>query len=128
MRDLANNIGIVPAVVPAVLTATATGDPIDLLGFRSAALIVQTGAIAGDGDFTASLQESDTDQPGDFAPVEAGDLIGALPETLEAASVVKVGYVGHKRFIRAVLTKNGGTSIAAGAVIVKGHANERPVA
>lgn len=40
---------------------------------------------------------------------------------------MKVGYIGNKRYLRTVLTKNGGTSIAAGAVVIKGHAHQRPV-
>ncbi|WP_420408297.1 hypothetical protein [Hoeflea sp.] len=128
MRDLAPNIGVVQAVAPAVLSATDTSSAIDLLGFDSAAVIINTGAIVSSGDFTAKLQESDTTTSGDFADVAAAHLIGTLPATLEAASVYKQGYIGNKRYIRTVITKNGGTSIAAGAVIVKGHPAEAPVA
>lgn len=128
MRDLANNIGAVQAVAPAVLSATNTSDPIDLAGFASAAVVINTGAIVSAGDFTAKLQESDTTTSGDFTDVAAGDLVGAFPASLEATSVVKVGYVGNKRYLRTVITKNGGTSIAAGAVIIKGNAHSRPVA
>lgn len=128
MRDIANNIGLVQAIAPQVLSATNTSDPIDLIGFESAAVVVNTGAIAGDGDFTAKLQESDTTTSGDFADVAAAKLVGAFSATLEADSVEKVGYIGPKRYVRVVLTKNGGTSIAGGAVIVKGHPAEAPVA
>lgn len=128
MRDIAPNLGIIQAVAPQVLAATDTSAAIDLIGFNSAALVINTGAIAGAGDFTATLQESDTTTPGDFADVAAAHLVGAFPSSLEADSVVKVGYIGHKRYIRTVLTKNSGTSIAAGAVIVKGHPADAPVA
>ncbi len=128
MRDLANNIGVVQAVAPAVLSATNTSAAIDLAGFESAAVVINTGAIAGDGDFTAKLQESDTTTAGDFTDVAAGDLAGSFPASLEANAVVKVGYVGNKRYLRTVLTKNGGTSIAGGAVVIKGNAHDRPVA
>ena len=128
MRDIANNIGVVAAVTPAVLSATNTSAAIDLLGFGSAAIVINTGAIVSAGDFTAKLQESDTTTSGDFADVAAGDLVGALPATLEAASVYKQSYIGNKRYIRTVLTKNGGTSLAAGVVVVKGDAHARPVA
>lgn len=127
MRDLANNIGAVQAVAPAVLSATKTSDPIDLGGFESAAVVINTGAIAGDGDYTAKLQESDTTTPDDFTDVDDADLVGSFPASLEADSVVKVGYIGNKRYVRTVITKNSGTSIAAGAVVVKGHAHDRPV-
>ena len=128
MRDIANNIGAVQAVAPAVLTATNTSAAIDLLGFNSAAVIINTGAIAGSGNFTPKLQESDTTTSGDFTDVVAGDLVGTLPAALVAASVYKVGYIGNKRYVRTVLTLNSGTSIAAGAVIVKGNAASKPVA
>jgi hypothetical protein len=128
MRDLAHNIAAVQAVAPVVLSATNTSAAIDLAGFESAAVVINTGAIVSAGDFTAKLQESDTTTSGDFADVAAADLVGTLPASLEAASVVKVGYVGNKRYLRTVITKNGGTSIAAGAVVVKGNAHSRPVA
>ena len=127
MRDLVNNIGVVQAVAPAVLTATDTSDAIDLIGFQSVAVIVSTGAIAGSGNFTAKLQESDTTEAADFTDVEAAYVLGEFPASLAADAVVKVGYVGHKRFLRTVLTKNSGTSIAAGVTVVKGNALERPV-
>lgn len=128
MRDLASNIGTVQAIAPAVLTATTTGEVIDLAGFNSAAVVINTGAIAGDGDFTAKVQESDTTTPGDFADVVAADLIGSFPASLPAASVIRIGYIGTKRYVRVVVTKNGGTSIGLGAVVVQGSAAQRPVA
>lgn len=127
MRDIAPNIGLVQAVAPAVLSATNTSAAIDLLGFESAVAVINTGAIVSAGDFTAKLQESDTTTSGDFADVAAEHLVGTLPDTLEASSVVKLGYIGNKRYIRTVLTKNGGTSLAAGVVIVKGHPADKPV-
>lgn len=126
MRDLVSNIGIVAAIAPAVLTATNTPAGIDLLGFNSAALVIHTGAIAGSGNFTPKLQESDDNT--NFTDVAAGDLIGTFPAALVAASAIKVGYKGTKRYIRPVLTLNSGTSIAASALIIKGGASQRPVA
>ncbi|MFG1342119.1 hypothetical protein [Xanthobacter autotrophicus] len=128
MRDLKNNLGVVLAISPAVLAATTTGAALDLIGFNSAMLVVSTGAIVGAGDFTVKLQESDTTTSGDFTDVAAADLHGAFPASLAADSVVKVGYRGFKRYVRAVITKNGGTSIAAGSVLLKGDAVARPVA
>ena len=128
MRDIASNIKVVNALSPAVQAATIKGNTVDLLGFESAALIVNTGAIAGSGDYTASVQESSTTTDGDFTAVDAGDLVGAFPASLTADGSFKVSYIGHKRFVRVVVTKNSGTSIAAGAVAVLGNAAKRPVA
>lgn len=127
MRDLAANIATVPALVPAVKSsASETGSALDLQGFESAALVVNTGAIAGDGDFSIKLQESDTTTAGDFADIDPAHLVGEFPETLEASSTYRQGYIGHKRYLRAVLTRDSGTSIALSAVLVKGHPHDRP--
>lgn len=126
-RDLVHNLGVVQVVAPAVLSATNTSEALDTLGFSSFALVINTGAIASAGDFTPKLQHSHTTTAEDFVDVPAGDLIGTFPTTMAAASVYKVGYVGPRRYLRTVLTKNGGTSIAAGVVLMKGHAASRPV-
>src|SRR5690348_1059863 len=97
MRDLASNIKVVQTVAPAVLTATTKGAAIDLLGFNSAAIVVNTGAIVGAGNFTPKLQESDTTTDGDFTDVAASDLIGSFPSALTASSTVKQSYTGSKR-------------------------------
>lgn len=129
MKDTYSAFGIVSALVPQVLAATDTGaTPIDLQGFNSALAIVNTGAIVGAGDFTAKLQHSDTTTGGDFVDVTSADLLGAFPASLAASSVYKVGYKGSKRYLRTVVTKNGGTSIAAGIVIARGHPYDAPVA
>ncbi|WP_028748018.1 hypothetical protein [Rhizobium mesoamericanum] len=128
MRDLAHSLGIVQAVAPAVITASNTSAAIDLLGFDSAAIIVSTGAIAGSGNFTPKIQESDTTTSGDFTDVAAADLTNALPSVLLASSTAKTSYLGNKRYIRSVLTLNSGTSIAADVLVVKGNATKRPVA
>jgi hypothetical protein len=126
MRDLTSNIAVVTAIAPAVLTATNTPPGFDLLGFNTVAVVISTGAIAGAGNFTPKLQESDDNAT--FTDVAAADLIGTLPATLAAASTYKAGYKGFKRYIRPVLTLNSGTSIAAGVLLVKGDASQRPVA
>lgn len=128
MRDISHNLGAVVALVPQVLAATDTSAAIDLAGFDSAMVLINTGAIVSSGNFTAKLQHSDTTTDGDFADVAAADLIGTLPSALAASTLYKQGYIGDRRYVRTVITKNSGTSIAAGAVVVKGHAASRPVA
>ncbi len=128
MKDLYSKTGALQALAPAVLAATDTGDAMDLQGFNSALLVVNTGAIVSSGDFTTKLQESDTTTSGDFSDVAAADLIGEFPASLEADSVVRVGYRGTKRYLRQVTTKNSGTSIAVGIVLLRGNAADAPVA
>lgn len=130
MKDGISNLALVATVAPAVQTATVKGTAVDLQGYGSATAIINTGAIAGSGKFTATLQESDTTTDGDFADVAAADLLGdAFPSAgLAATTVYKQGYIGTKRYLRVVLTLVSGTSIAAGAVIALGHPASAPVA
>lgn len=128
MRDIVHNIGAVQAIAPAVLAATTNSGALDLLGFESAAFVINTGEIVGDGVFTAKVQESDQTTAGSFTNVDPKLLQGELPATLAANSVAKVGYRGFKRYLRLVVTKGSGTSIAAGAVLIKGNAADKPVA
>lgn len=128
MKDLYSKVGLVQALAPAVVSATATSAAIDLQGFNSAMVAINTGAIVSSGDFTVSLEESDTTTGGDFTAVAAADMLGTFPESLEADSVYKVGYVGTKRYVRTVTTKNSGTSVAAGIMVVRGHPSDAPVA
>lgn len=130
MRDIASNIGTVLALAPAVQSATIKGLTVDTTGFGSVAFVLNTGATAGSPapSFTAKVQESDTDVDGDFTDVVPAHLVGTLPDDLDASSVYKQSYIGHKQYVRIVVTKNSGTSIAAGAVAVLGNARSRPVA
>jgi hypothetical protein len=127
MKDLYSNVGIDAAVVPATLTATNTSAAIDLQGFESAMVIIQTGAIGGAGNFTPKLTECAT-SGGTYTDVADADLNGIFPAVLAASSIYRVGYRGSKRFIKTVLTLNSGTNILAGAMIVKGDPANGPVA
>ncbi|QIM48984.1 hypothetical protein G9Q38_07210 [Pusillimonas sp. DMV24BSW_D] len=127
MKDLKNNIAVVSALAAAVHTATkADAAIVDLQGANSATVVINTGAIAGAGDFTVSLVHGDESDLSDSAAVTAGDLLGEFPASLAADSAYSVGYRGVKRYLRVVITQNSGTSIAAAAVIVKGHLNLAP--
>ena len=122
MSDLKNNITAVLALSPAVHSATkADASIIDLQGAGSATVVINTGAIAGAGDYTISLRHGDASDLSGDAAASGDDLLGAFPATLAADTSYAVGYRGGKRYVRVVITKNSGTSIAAGAVIVKGH-------
>ncbi len=130
MRDLYHNFGAVQAIAPAVQSANVNGAAIDLAGFNAALIVLNTGAIVAAGDFAAKLQESDTATSGDFTDVADTDQLGSFPASLEANTAYRVGYIGskRKRYVRVVLTKAGGTSIAAGAVAVLGTPAIAPLA
>jgi hypothetical protein len=117
MRDLYSNITAIPALAPAVQSAAGNGASIDTLGAGKLAFVVNTGAVAGAGDFGLKLQESDNGSTG-WTDVAADQVDSTAPATLAADSAYRLGYRGWKRHVRLALTKAGGTSIAAGAVAV----------
>lgn len=127
-KDLHSNFGVALALAPAVQAAAINGNAVDLSGFSAAMVVINTGAIAGAGDFGVKLQHSDTATGGDFVDVPAADVQGSVPATLTADGSFKLGYIGKKRFIRVAVSKAGGTSIAAGAVVIKGKPALAPVA
>ena len=127
-KDSYSNVNAVASLAPAVQSATLKGATVDTKGFLTALMIVNTGAIAGAGDYVMTMEHSDTTPDGDFVTVPSADKIGALPGTLVASSVYRQAYIGKKRYLRAVITKTGGTSIAAGAVFVLGEPHLAPVA
>lgn len=126
MKDAVSNVKAVPAIVPAVKSAAGDGSTIDVQGFGSLLFVVNTGAIAGDGDFGVKVQDSANGS--DWADAAAVDVQGTVPATLAATSAYRVGYTGSKRYARLALTKEGGTSIALGAVAILGHPAVAPVA
>ena len=130
MKDTYHDNKAVQALAPAVKSAAENGAAIELAGFDSALIVINTGVIVGAGDFGVKLQESDTTTSADFTDVAAADQLGVVPATLAADTIYRVGYIGSKRkkFVRAVVTKAGGTSIALSAVAILGHPAIAPVA
>lgn len=124
LRDLVSNVALRESVRPAVHTASVNGESVDTRGFDSAMVAIAVGAIAASGNMTPKLQSSDNNST--WADVTADDLEGSFPASLEATSVVKVGYRGPARYLRAVMTLNSGTSVATSAMIVLGNAHQRP--
>lgn len=129
MRDLANNIGIVNALAPITASSNEETEVIDVEGFESLTFSIHAGADVGSADFTAEVQHSDTGDAVDFEAVPDAELIapGIYPSVL-ANTAQRVGYIGHKRYVRMVFTLNGGTSLQLAVSAIQGHAHDRPVA
>lgn len=136
MRDLHNNIAVKQALEAIVVNndTEGTGPAVDLRGFNAAEIIVDVGAsgdtLSGSVYFELKLQHSD-DGSTWSAVADANFMLGATPDAngrfaliddpAEDSVVVKVGYVGPKRFIRLFIDTTGthtnGTPIAAVAVL-----------
>lgn len=126
MRDIFNSFGAALVVAPAVFAGNNTSAAIDSADFGSIALIVSCGAIVGAGAFSIKLQESDNTAGGTFTDVAETDLQGDLPVALAENAVFKIGYLGNRRYVRTVLTRASGTSIAVSVVAIKGRPRHTP--
>lgn len=133
MRTTLYNIARAKATLPIALrtNGTANGTTVDLHenkdASRSAMLIVQSGTIT-DGSHAITLQESDNGSA--WSNVAAAELQGA-PPTINATDddlLYEVGYVGSKRYLRAVAVTSGATTGGTfGAVLLRGFPRRHPI-
>src|SRR5690606_30362158 len=100
----------------------------ELQGYIAATLIITTGALVSRRVIDLNLQHVDTTADGHVTPVCPTGLLGTLPSAQAARTGCKQGRNVANRYIRAVITKPSGTSIAAGAVFALGHPRDAPVA
>lgn len=130
MRDLNDQVDVALSLVPAArVNGTFNGAGVDLRGYDSAMLVVSFGAYT-DGSHTPSLQQSDDNSS--FTTVAAAELSGSLTAVSSAGganSVQRVGYLGSKRYVRAVLTVTGATTGAlSDASVVRSAPRHAPLA
>ena len=100
-------------------TTPSAGNIVDVSDYQAATFMFQTGAVTDAGDatgFTVQIQESDTTAGASFTAVADADLVGletALTVTLDAADSIAIGcigYIGSRRYVRAVVTGSTGTN------------------
>ena len=142
MKDLKNNIGVVQSLAPAERNSDANGTGVDLQGFESATVVIDMGAegitLSSTNKIEIELEHSDDDAT--YTDVtSSADVIGATPDSngviatfddpAEAPAISSVGYIGGKRYIRAVANFSGthGTATPLGVSVIKGHARKNPV-
>lgn len=117
-------------------TTPSAGNIIDMDGFEAVTFCFATGAVTDAGDaagFTIKLQHSDSTAAADFADVTvATDQLGAnlqvTSDTDDGVPVGMIGYVGSKRYVRAVATGTSGTNAVLNGVAVKECARYEPPA
>lgn len=105
-KDLDKTINSTISLAPAARTASANGTGVDLQNFQQAAVLFICG-IRTDGTHTPTVEESDDNSS--FAAVAAADLNGTLV-AMTSTTTQEVGYLGSKRYIRAVITASGTTT------------------
>ena len=136
MRDLANNISVAQSLAPAVRTADANGTGIDLQGFESATIVVDTGAegvtLSGSVKIDFILEESSDNSTFTAVTsatsvtdgtVDSSGIFLTLDADGEPPQVASIGYVGGSRYVRvtADFTGSHSTGTAVAATVVKGH-------
>ena len=137
MRDLANRVVQTAVLAPVVQNATVTSAAIDLQGFNSAMISVATGVegvtLSGSVFWTFILQHSDDDSTYTVVSsskdvtdgsIDSNGIFLTLDDNAETPQVSGIGYIGGKRYLKVVTTKNGtmstGTPISVNCV--KGNA------
>ena len=109
IKDQKNDLKVVQTIIPQTSDDDIDGAEVDVLGFEACTLEVVCGAgTVG----TVKIQESDTSGSG-FADVAADEIIGTQDVAVVASDVVTIGYVGIKRYVRAVFTEGTSGPIAA---------------
>lgn len=117
--------------IAARTNGTVNGSSVDLHenldASRSAMLIVVAGALT-DGSHAITLQESDDGSS--WSDVDDAELQGTEPTlaSTDDDTVSEVGYLGSKRYLRAVAVTSGATTGGTfGAVILRGFPRRQPI-
>ena len=142
MKDLSHDLGYANSVtVQTVTTSNLTGTGVDLLGFNSATVVLVMGDLneLGNSPNTAKLevQLQDSDDNSTWANVTDVDVVdlsgvssvssGIVISTTSDGTPVACGYVGDKRYIRAILQPTDVTvGGPAGVMVLKGHPRHAP--
>jgi hypothetical protein len=121
-RDMRLELDPQPTLRPQSATGAVTGLDVDMFGAESALFVVSNGAATTAA--TIQVQESDTGGGAGYTAVADTDLIGLTGNPVgvlqTAASVVKVSYIGTKRFVRLNVLA-GASAALVSADVVRGH-------
>lgn len=121
--------GVVAKNTAAISSSTTTaGNIIDTQGYEGLEFFIQSGART-DGTYTPLIEEGDEADLSDAAAVADEDLVGTeAGAAISAANAIKrIGYVGHKRYVRLSIVSSDVTSGATiGATAVLGRGAVRP--
>jgi hypothetical protein len=134
MRDISNKTSAVATQVPAVVTADANGTGVDLKGFQSAMVVVNSGiegdTLSGSVKFDFILEESADDSSWSAVTsstsvtegsVDSSGIFLTLDANGETPQTSQIGYIGSKRYVRVKIdatgTHSNGTPISIQGVL-----------
>jgi hypothetical protein len=136
MKDLHNQIEVRRAISPVNETGTTAlvSQIIDRQGFESLEFAIAIGSLAdSNATFAVLVEDGDDSGLSDNGAVDDTELLGT--EALagfqfdDDNEVRKIGYRGHKRYVRLTLTPAGNSDDAyISAVALLGHPSQAPTA
>lgn len=103
----------------------SAGNIVDVADYQAATFLYQTGAVTDAGaaaGFSVEIQESDTTAAADFTAVADADLVGAeadlavTADNVDSVAIGALGYIGTKRYVRAVVTGTANTDAIVNGV------------
>jgi hypothetical protein len=118
MRDLMNRLHFKQAFFTAATDNTASSGSLDLQGYDSVVLLINTGTLAdADATFAVTFKESATGAfSGEENDVAAAELLGTLALAsftfADDNKCFKIGYRGGKRYVKAIVTPSANGSAA----------------
>jgi len=136
MKDTYHNIAVTQPLNPINSTATKTSSAIDMQGYDSLTVIFAIGAsgdtLSGSVYWTLKLQHCDDDAS--YVDVTTAGLLNSAATTVvdapgEANTAYSFGYIGGKRYVKAIATPTGthSTGTPIGMLALRGHPSQAPV-
>ena len=136
MRDLYHSVLTTQVLSPSVATSIKTSSSIDLQGYSSLSAVFALGlsgdTLSGSIYWTLTLQHSDDNAT--FSAVATTDCnAGVNSYVVNSSSLDRtaysIGYIGAKRYLQAVATPTGTTSVGIpiGMIALRGKASYSPV-
>lgn len=128
MRDLYHDLTANHSIKPqTVTTSNANGTSVDLLGFRGALIIINTGAVGAlqDGTNKCVFGIFESSDNSTYTAVADTDLVGGnntitVDANAEANTTYQRAYIGANRYILVRCAVSGTISLPIGASIVQG--------
>lgn len=140
MRDNVSNSQLILGAVQTLSGTTPNASALfDTRGFDALTLYLVNGTVTDAGaaaGYTMTIQHSDTTAAADFTDVATAELVAnsaggttvsEITDTDDNTLAGGVGYVGNKRYVRAVITGTSGTSATVQVLGVLGKPHRAPV-
>lgn len=132
-RDLHNDVLQLVAFNTTVISTdtTTNGNIIDSAGFYSLEFVLLAGTLTT-GTYTPVVEHGDDPALSDAAVVPTDFLLGTLADATFAVTdddaAKRIGYVGHKRYIRLSITSASSAAGTMSAIAIEGDPRHAPTA